>query len=331
MLKYSYSFSFIGLLPVILLAHCYSTQKAYAADVPATAIAAAQTHIRYFGFVAVDCGYDDPTDGDSSITNYIEEVASISNIAHMCVHRPDDASLPARLVIFQKNIVGAVLAVQNIFFDTTDGAAPSGGRRWALRADYKERWNQLIVTGKLNDNLPAITAFYIFDEPIWNGLSYADLEAASQTVKNSFPHTPIALVEAYKVVESLVVPRSIDWVGINRYGTPDPNQDRRYLDPFATLETKLTDPSQKILIIMETRWLPSYQAAGYSAADMAAVAQSYYTLAKSNPRVIGIIGWIWPGGFDETGELGARSLPASVQQAYRQFFYEITGKKPDKN
>jgi len=53
-----------------------------------TSVVSSQTappHLKYFGFAIIDCLYDDPLDA-STTTNYIAEIDSFSNVAHMCVY-----------------------------------------------------------------------------------------------------------------------------------------------------------------------------------------------------------------------------------------------------
>lgn len=66
--------------------------------------------------------------------------------------------------------------------------------------------------------------------------------------------------------------------------------------------------------------------AGISKNEMKQVAISYYELAKSESKVIALIGYTWPGGFDTTSALGARQLPQEVQNEYIRIGKEITGK-----
>ena len=60
--------------------------------------------------------------------------------------------------------------------------------------------------------------------------------------------------------------------------------------------------------------------------QMGDVADNYYTLAKADEQVIGILGYFWPNGFDIEGSIGARGMPQSVKDQYEQIGKEITGK-----
>jgi len=61
--------------------------------------------------------------------------------------------------------------------------------------------------------------------------------------------------------------------------------------------------------------------------EMNQVAESYYELAKSEPKTIAILGYFWPSGFDFPQAIGARNMPAVIQKKYAQIGKEIA-KKP---
>jgi hypothetical protein len=60
--------------------------------------------------------------------------------------------------------------------------------------------------------------------------------------------------------------------------------------------------------------------------QMNIVAKNYYELAKSNEKVIGILGYFWPNGFDVAEAIGARGMPQNVKMEYEKIGIEITGK-----
>jgi len=283
----------------------------------------AARHLQYFGYAMVDCGYDDPLDDDTK-TNYLAEVAPFSNIAQLCIYQPTD-NIVDRLAGMSQSGVKAMLAIPDILFNGVPDSSTGSGVRFTLRADYKARWNQLIMTNQGAD-LSAIAAFYLADEPTWNGIAFADLRTASDMIKRTFPRIPIALIEAWPAIDTLRVPRSVDWIGFDHYGIARPATDAGYLDELARLKNKRSRREQKILITLEARWLPDYAAIGIQAADMAAVATSYYDLAQSDRAVIGLLGFLWAGGLDNPTELGARELPANVLAEHQRIGKLITGK-----
>ncbi len=223
--------------------------------------------------------------------------------------------------------VGAFLAIQSILFDSTVDSTTGSGRRLRLRADYVSRWNRFVHINDLHKLSKNITAFYLADEPVWNGMSNTDLRAAADFVKASLPQVPVALIEAAPALAALQIPPSIDWVGFDHYAIPDPHTNRTYLSELALLKSKRTRATQKILLVMDAQWLPFYGQAGYKEADMKTVASNYAYLAQiERTDVVGMLGYLWPGGLDDPAQKGARELPASVINEYRRIGRQMTGK-----
>ncbi|RMF73297.1 MAG: hypothetical protein D6738_09095 [Acidobacteria bacterium] len=80
-----------------------------------------------------------------------------------------------------------------------------------------------------------------------------------------------------------------------------------------------------MVIVMDAQWRPDYFLLGWSQETMAEVAANYYTLAESDPDVIALIGYLWPGGLDLPVQLGARELPPVVQDEYVSIGRSILG------
>ena len=60
--------------------------------------------------------------------------------------------------------------------------------------------------------------------------------------------------------------------------------------------------------------------------EMGEVANSYYELAKAEPKVVALLGYFWPSGFDQPNAIGARGMPEKVKSEYTRIGKEITGK-----
>ena len=269
----------------------------------------APSHLKYFGYALVDALYDDPLDA-STTTNYIAEVDSFSNVAQLAVYDYTD-DINARVNLLNAHCVKPFLSIQSIFYYRIDGNAPSGNHL-TLYSNFQARWNSFKATNLAVLNPSKIAALYVADEPVWNGISFSDLNTVCQILKNDFPNIPTMFVEAYPVLNSLVIPTSIDWIGFDRYGIFDPATSSVFLNDLQTLKSKRSTINQKIFLIIDDQWLPYYGAAGYSADTMQYVVQNYYTLATSDTSVVGLIGYLWPGGFDDPGQLGVRDMPQSV-------------------
>lgn len=269
----------------------------------------APPHLQFFGFALVDVLWDDPHDGVAT-TNYITEVDSFSNLAQLGIYSPTD-NIIARVQLMNDVCVKPMLSIQSIFFEYADTVAPSGVN-YNLLANYEDRWNTFKSINNTILNAEQIGALYIADEPTWNGIIYDELNAVCVLLQADFPEIPIMFVEAYTVLDSLIIPVDVDWVGFDKYGVYNPDTDADYLSDLALLKSKRSNPAQKIIIIIDDQWLPLYGWAGYAPEDIEGMVQNYYELASNDTSVIGLIGYLWAGGLDDPEQLGVRNLPQNV-------------------
>lgn len=270
----------------------------------------APAHLKYFGFTAIDCLYDDPLDA-STTTNYITEVDTFSNLAHMCVYDHTE-NMVARINLMNAHCVNPFLHIQSIFFEFVDTLAPSGWN-YDLHADFTARWTSFMTTNAAALSPEKIGCFYIADEPYWNGISLSDMDTVCTLLKNAFPTIPLMIVEAYNTVNSMEVPQAMDWIGFDRYGTFDPQLEPEFIENLDTVKSRLSSPNQKIVLIIDDQWFPEYLTyLGWSQDTMADVVQNYYNLAAADTSIIGLFGYIWPGGLDGPTHHGVRNMTAAV-------------------
>lgn len=291
----------------------------------ALAEAAAPARLKYFGFYFVDVGLDDPHDTEVK-TNFSDEVAAFSNLAQMAAYTPTD-NLRARIQLMNDGCLKPFVSFQEVLFRQVDKVAPSG-HHYKLYDDYRARWATFRTT-----NAPAFTAakvgaFYLLDEPVWNGVTFAELDAVSQMVKTDFPDVPILLVEAYPSLGSLQVPVTVDWVGFDRYAIFKPSMNASFLGNIATLKSKLSTPNQRLFLTIDDQWVPEYGRLGVSAAQMDSTIADYYDLAVSDPMVIGLLGYLWAGGIGGITELGVRNMPKSIIDLNKQIGTKIKANGP---
>jgi chitodextrinase len=268
----------------------------------------APSHLKFVGFYLVNTGVDDPTDGIAK-TNYTDEVGYWTNLNQSLAYSPSQNITPD-VNSMNAQCTKPFMACEQIFWHRVDGNAPSGNN-YDLYPDWQARWNTFKATNGGSLTATKIGCFYIADEPVWNGIPFNELDAVAQTIKNDYPTIPVFYVEAYNQLNSMQIPVSVDWVGFDQYDIFSPSTNSQYLSYLSVLKSKRSN-NQKIVIIGDTHWIPLYGTQGVSAGDMGATIQSYYDLAAGDPDVIGFIGYLWPGGFDEPGELGGRNLPAAV-------------------
>ncbi|MDO6597140.1 hypothetical protein Q4512_09445 [Oceanihabitans sp. 2_MG-2023] len=284
------------------------------------------THIKYFGFTLIDTYWDDPTDNQTK-TNYIDEVYEFSNIADILVVNPTD-NIVARMDEMNNLQVKSILHISEIFFELIGNSSPSGVE-YGLRADFQVRWNEFISINNLQVNQSLIQTFYIGEEPTWNGISFSELKSATDYIKSTLPDVPIMIIEAYPAVDQLQIPNSVDWIGFDHYFIKDPKTNTDYLNELNTLKSKFSNNDQKLVIVMDTHFMSSFHEdiGGIELNEMLEVTNSYYELAKSEPKTIAIIGYFWPSGFDLPNSIGARNMPQTIKQNYIRIGKQITNKE----
>lgn len=276
----------------------------------------ATSHLQHFGFAAIDCHWDDPTD-PSPQHNFLEEVSAFTNVGQMCVFSPVDP-LEEHLKAFAAHKVRAILHLEALLFEKVPDTRMPSGYRLRFFADVQKRWEKFVQLNASMLTADHVAALYIADEPLWNGLSQMDLDQAIQQVKASFPLLPTLVIEAAPTVSGLQLPPQLDWVGFDQYGLPDPAQDPTFMAGFEGLKQKLR-PNQKLVLVADTQWQPAYQTAGLKPELMSDVFGRTVALAEKEDRVVALLGYVWPSGLDGPGHLGARALPQAVQHTYRHF------------
>jgi hypothetical protein len=278
----------------------------------------------FFGYAMVDCGVHDRFIPSPS-GNYVSEVAAFTNIGQLCVFDPGE-DIGARLALMQSNGMLALLSVQALLFEGAPDASTGSGMRYRLRADFQRRWSRFVNLNRLHGRTAAIGAFYLADEPAWNGIPPAELGAAAELLKSTFPATPIMLIEAAPAIGALVVPRAVDLIGFDLYGVADPAADPAYRSRMAELKARRSRPDQRLVVVMEGQWLPAYDGQGVDAGLMATVAQRYFALAESDPEVVAMVGYLWPGGVAGPWHRGSRNLPPAVIAEHVRLGKAITRK-----
>jgi len=308
----------ISILTICLLFLLGCSSKDNAASAPPV------EHIKYFGFTLVDTYWDDPTDSENK-TNYNDEVATFCNMADILVLSPTD-DIVDRMKAMEELQMKSVLHLFELFFEVKDSQAPSG-TNYQLRSDAESRWDTFMTTNSLIQNQDLVQAFYIGEEPTWNGISFSELKQVTDYVKSTLSEVPILVVEAYPSLNDLQIPSSVDWVGFDHYFIKDPKNSPIFTSEMNLIKSKISE-EQSLVLIMDTHYIDfAHNDLGkITLDDMDAVANSYYELAKSEPKVIAILGYFWPSGFDDTNSIGARHMPTEAKQEYIRIGKEISKK-----
>lgn len=306
-----YRFGLLGL--TLLLTGCaYSTPQTGSENLP------------HFGFVGVDCGWDDSRDRESR-TTYLDEVAPFSNVAQLCPFSLTE-DLGPRLTQFHAVGVKAIITLEGLLFESLPDPGSPTGERLVLSAEAEANWRTFAKLNRdwLTPNY--VAALYIVDEPMWRGASAADFAQAVAIIEEAVPDVPTMSVEAYAALDRLVVPDALDWLGFDRFGHADPAHDQLWLDDLETLRAARTRSDQRLVIVADTQWYPEYESVlGLSSAAMAGVFESYAEVGRRDPDIALLIGYSWPGGLDGPEQRGARELPENVQRAFSTYGALVRG------
>lgn len=281
------------------------------------------SHLKYFGFALIDVGWDDPTD-DSNRTNYLSEVADFCNIADILAVDPSD-DLRERLIEFKKQQVAAIIHLSFLFFEPVGKPSPSGSAL-GLRQDFRKRWDDFVELNQLKEDSESVVAFYIGEEPTWNGISANELAAACDYIKKTVPEPNVMIVEAFPSLENLVVPKSVDWVGFDHYFISDVRNSRDFQNQLATIKKLRSTDSQKIVLVPDAHFIPEVHGHFKVKRDqLTTIARDYYEIAAKDESVVALMAYFWPSGFDATGALGTRKMD-EVKKVYQEIGRRITGK-----
>lgn len=280
-------------------------------------IANAENHIKYFGFALIDTYHDDPTDTENK-TNYSNEISGFANIADILVVNPSD-DIRQRVQYFDKLKLKTILHLNYLFFYRKNSDAPSKNN-FDLRPDYIKRWTEFNIINK--NVLSSSAAFYFAEEPTWNGIDAMELKIVSSLLKQYYPKVPTMLIEAHTVVDELVIPRTVDWVGFNQYFI-DPSIDHYgYKRNLSTLKSKLTQ-KQRIVLVMDAHYIPSRHHVKLNSLDK--IARWHYALANSDKQIIALIAYHWPSGFEDPSAIGVRGMPIKLQSTFREIGKSVIG------
>jgi hypothetical protein len=188
----------------------------------------------------------------------------------------------------------------------------AAGNGCHLYPNYAARWQA--EADAVKPYLDKIAAFYILDEPQWNGATPTEINTSARLIKQTFPGAKVMTIEAGpEITPSLTIPSSVDWIGFDWY-----------CQPFSAIQAKLAtlqslvpaSSPQRFFLVPEDA--PLSQCAGVAGhttdADIAALQWDYFRLAEQNPRVIGLMNfgfWTSPP-WTTSGGTGASELPLTV-------------------
>lgn len=266
------------------------------------------TSLKYFGFAGAG--------------EHVAEVAPFSNAVHLGVDY--NVNYTNKIQSIKAANARAIVGLHNVLFCKTGRLTPEGRPAWALCSNYGARWWSFTSTNTAVLNSSHVLAFYMADEPTWNGITASDLSIATNLVTSKYPGIPRMVVEAYPAVGRLVVPYNMSWVGFDLYGVKDPATHPQYKSLYATLKSRRTSSLQKMVVIGDAWWSAGLHGSnGIPLVAMDDVATNYFDFARSDPEVVGLFNFLWPSFSEGTG---GRDMPLRVKRAYDLIGKSISGK-----
>jgi hypothetical protein len=219
-------------------------------------------HIEHFGFYH---GFTSDKIGD-----HIEELADFSSFAHVYIE--------------QHKIERAIEYGLMPVIDLTKIL------RVEVWEDFKAKFKAFEPI--VRDYKREILAFYMYDEPYWNGMTYKDFNRKCRWVKKRWPYIEQWTTFCWKSISSLRVPKFLDRISI----TPDYNQCPTTIMAqwINSAKTKMHD-CQDIVLTMDGfdiggTGIPIESWQEYKRATI----NNYWQLAKSDSRITALWTFMWP-------------------------------------
>lgn len=168
-----------------------------------------------------------------------------------------------------------------------------------LKSNWLEEWERF--KNDIRGHEDIIYAFY-FEEPWWYGINQGELEAVTNKMKEDYPDIkrfaiesavsfnadPLDILKVYKGYYQTLTDVAVDVYGSDFDDFSDWNQSY-YLRYFNELYNQLSSGGQNIWVVPQafsTNNNPNFT-------RLAEIFNSYYNIASSHPRVIGILSFLY--------------------------------------
>ena len=214
------------------------------------------SEVRYYGYYHTATAY----------RNGLQEVGAFTTLNHIF-------GTPANLQLCRQTKTLALVDTRWQFFLERSGTN-------YLRPDWQTHWN--ILANDIRPSIDWVGAFYVMDEPFWNGVTFDELTFAVARIKETFPRVPVMTTfAAPSVNENLRVPSKLDWLGFDRYGN------------FSTIPPLLQQLKSKLAAHQRVFLVPDGVLQGDTDSQVAAWNYVYFALGESDPVVIGLLVFHW--------------------------------------
>jgi len=260
-------------------------------------------NLKYFGYYSGD-GFDYTVQ-----FSFIPEIAALgyTNIVHIHPQFEEYELLHFKTALddLRKSRLRGVVNAQWIFVR----------QKKHEKAVQKLNWRDEFELYRpfLEDHKDVIEAFY-FDEPIELGISASAFRDYSKALRDAFPDKRIIVVESIsQILNGNLTPEYLTWatdIGIDLYYT-DPTYRSTFWDYEQAFRQMSAEFKDKAI------WIAAdgYTRRGSTPRDLIDALDLYYSLARSTPRVVGMLIFLYSPGNPDFG-MPMRSLIQPNQPEY---------------
>ena len=272
-----------------------------------------------FGYAGI--GYVNEEGVPSLRLSEIESHGIPTNVQTLEVNTAAD-NLSARILQLQAYGQRAVLVLDNLLFKNVPTLnTPCGDFSWRHRLDFQPKFDNWLAINSAHLNPDTVALLVINTEVNNRCISHVSVDMVTQYVKSKLPGIPtIAGYGRSTGAAPLpdIVPASLAGVAFFKYRTFDPRTDAAYQAEFNELKSKLT-AEQRIILVPDGFYDSGHAAMGWPKWYLGYLALNYMNLALHDPKVAGIVMFLWSGFTDVNGRvLGTRELPLGVLDKHRQ-------------
>jgi hypothetical protein len=288
-------------------------------------------------------GYTGVADASGNRLPEIQAAGIRTNVATVDFQEVwNTTNLGATVAQFQASGVKAGLFLDHVLFKkfilASSPCIDENGQPFAirLRLNWQDRLANFVAANGAHIS-PTKTAFISVNTEVNNGCSpLTDVQTAALRLKTYFPGVPMVMGYGRSPGARPApdfIPSAIDWVGLFKYGTFDPsnpnhpnNADNQYLVEFNSLVSKLS-ANQRIVLVPDGWWggflhknLNSHNGpgTGWPKWYLGPLSINYEAFALRQPKVIGVLFFLWTITPFDPNFLGTKELPQSVRDYHRQ-------------
>ncbi|HEV2915334.1 MAG TPA: hypothetical protein VGX92_18790 [Pyrinomonadaceae bacterium] len=261
---------------------------------------------------------------DDNLSFHLSEIESnhiSTNVVSVDVDTAAD-DLTDKLAFLKSHGQRAIVVLDKILFINDPRLnTPCGSFAYRHRLDFKAKFDNWLSINSAHITPEFVAALAVNTEINNRCISYDSLNMVTQYVKTRLPLIPSLAGYGRGAGSAPLpdkIPEALAGVIFFMYRIFDPRTDSAYQIEFQALKSKLT-PEQRLILVPDGFYDSGHAALGWPKWYLGYVALNYMRLALNDPKVVGLVLFLWPG-FEEFGEqkLGTRELPQAVRDRHRE-------------